>query len=197
MRHNVTLFRLFLGCGKKTAWAAWTNTPELTETLATLTRDPHLITLESVHMQRIERFVVLMYSKGCGAEGVNEARYRLFTTGSRLLENIPPTQAALFQHVKRALLQASFYWSQATANQQNIPDFGEWGWHKGGTASWLPLWTTLSDASMACGILLHCGCVKACRGRCKCYRAGLSCTTVCKCEGGCTNNDNMHTEGDV
>ena len=179
----------FLGCGKKTAWAAWTSIPELTDTLVELTRDPNLFTLESVHMQRIERFVVLMYSKGCGSADVNTARHRLFTNGSRSLESIPPTQAALFQHVKRALLQASFYWNQAIAAKQEIPDFNEWGWHKDGNSSWQPLWTTLSDASVACAILLHCGCLKACAGRCKCNRAGVRCTALCKCEGGCVNND--------
>ena len=106
-----------LGCGKKTAWVAWTSLPDLTDTLVALTQDPDLFTLESIHMQQIERFVIIMYSKGCGAASVNEARHRLFTTGSRSLENIPPTQAALFQHVKRALLQASFYWNQATTVQ--------------------------------------------------------------------------------
>ena len=90
----------FLGCGKKTAWAAWRSIPDLTNTLVALTNTPDLFSLESVHMQNIERFVVLMYSKGCGAAGVNEARHCLFTTGSRSLENLPPTQAALFQHVK-------------------------------------------------------------------------------------------------
>ena len=130
----------FLGCGKKTAWAAWRSIPDLTNTLVALTNTPDLFSLESVHMQNIERFVVLMYSKGCGAAGVNEARHCLFTTGSRSLENLPPTQAALFQHVKRALLQASFYWNQATSVQQEIPDFSEWGWHKDGTGTWQPLW---------------------------------------------------------
>ncbi|KAJ8396483.1 hypothetical protein AAFF_G00017890 [Aldrovandia affinis] len=178
----------FLGCGKKTAWAAWTSIPDLTDTLVALTHNPDLFSLESVHMQRIERFVILMYSKECGAAGVNEARHRLLTTGSRSLESIPPTQAALFQHVKRALLQASFYWSQATSVQQEIPDFSEWGWHKDGTA-WQPLWTTLSDASAACDILLHCSCLKACTGRCKCNRTGVRCTVLCKCEGGCLNNE--------
>ena len=40
-------------------------------------------------MQNIERFALHMYSKGCGAAGVNEAGHRLFTTGSRSLETIP------------------------------------------------------------------------------------------------------------
>ena len=179
----------FLGCGKKTAWAAWANIPDLTDTLVALTHNPYRFSLESVHMQRIERFVVLMYSKGCGAATVNEARHRLFTTGSRSLENIPPTQAALFQHVIRAILQTSFYWSQATSVQQEIPDVSEWGWHNDGTRTWQPLWTVLSDASVACAILLHCGCIKACMGRCKCNRAGIRCTALCKCEGGCVNNE--------
>ena len=100
----------FLGCRKKTAWAAWKNLPELTDTLVALTDNPDLFTLESVYMRTIEHFVILMYSKGCGAAGVNEARHYLFTSGSKSLENIPPTQAALFQHVKRALLQG-FYWN--------------------------------------------------------------------------------------
>lgn len=177
----------FLGCGKKTAWAAWTNIPDLTDTLLALTRNPDMFSIESVHMKVIERFVVLMYSKGCGAVGVNEARHHLFTTGSKLLDNIPPTQAALYQHVKRALLQACFYWNQATTAQQEIPNFSEWGWQKDGS-TWQPLWTTLSDASVACSILLHCSCIKACKGRCKCKRASVQCTSLCKCEGGCINN---------
>ena len=86
----------FLGCGKKTTWAAWTNIQELTDTLVALTHDLDLFSLESVHMQQIECFIVLMYSKGCGAARVNEARHHLLTTGSRSLENIPPTQATLF-----------------------------------------------------------------------------------------------------
>jgi len=88
----------FLGCGKKTAWAAWTSMPHLTDTLVALTQNPHLVTSESEQMQILERFVVIMYSKGCGANSVNEARRHLFTTGQRSLDNIPPTEAALFQH---------------------------------------------------------------------------------------------------
>ena len=162
--------------------------PHLTHTLVTLTQNPHLVTPESEQMQILERYVVIMYSKGCGANSVNEARHHLFTTGQRSLDNIPPIAAALFQHVKRALIQASFYWNQATIAQQNIPDFSEWGWQKDSRSKWQPVWTTLNDASEACSILLHCGCIKACTGRCKCKRAGIQCTTLCKCEGGCLNN---------
>ena len=117
----------FLGCGKKTAWAVWTSFPDLTDTLVALTLNRNMFGIESTHMQWIERFVVLMYSKGCGAASVNEAILRLFTSGTKSLESIPPTQAALFQHVKRAILQSSFYWHQALSAQQEIPDFSGWG----------------------------------------------------------------------
>ena len=61
-------------------------------------------------------------------------------------DNIPP-KATLFQHVKRALIQASVYWSQATVAQQNIPDFSEWDWHKDSRNKCQPLQTTMNDAS--------------------------------------------------
>ena len=55
-------------------------------------------------MQTLERFVVLMYSKGCGLVKVNEARLRLFTSGKKSLDTLLPTQAALYQHIRRAIL---------------------------------------------------------------------------------------------
>ena len=179
----------FLGCGKKTAWVVWNSFPDLTDMLVALTLNPNMFGIEAIHMQRIERFVVLMYSKGCGAADVNETTLRLFTSGTKSLESIPPTQAALFQHVKRAILQSSFYWHQALSAQQEIPDFSGWGWQKDNTSTWQLLWTTLDDASVACTTLLHCGCNKACTGRCKCNRAGVRCTALCKCEDGYFNNE--------
>ncbi|XDV44711.1 hypothetical protein PO909_012952 [Leuciscus waleckii] len=105
-----------------------------------------------------------MYSKSCGSSRVDEARHHLFSNGTKSLENLPPTQAALIQHIKRALLQASFYWNQATAVQQDIPEFNAWGWFRDSTSkTWEPYWTNLRDASKACTILLHCGCKTACR----------------------------------
>ena len=42
-----------------------------------------------------------MHSRKCSASGVNEARKELFTQCSLTMENIPPTKAALLQHVRR------------------------------------------------------------------------------------------------
>ena len=178
----------FLGCGKKTAWQAWTCYPDLTETLIDLTQDPTLLTLASIHMQRLERFVVLMYNRRYSAARVNNARVHLFTRGMCSLEKLPPTQAALFEHAKRALLQASYHWNKATTPVHALPDFNSWGWFKSDQGVWCPYWTSLPDANKACAILLRCGCLKSCIGNCKCSKAGVRCTSLCKCEAGCINN---------
>lgn len=46
-----------------------------------------------------ERFVVLMYDRSSGCETTDAARLELFTHKSRSIDCIPPTSAALFQHV--------------------------------------------------------------------------------------------------
>ena len=68
----------FLGIGKKTVWAAWHAYPDLTETLLTLSDDPTLLTLDSIHMARLERWTVVMYSKSSGCSRVNDVRRHLF-----------------------------------------------------------------------------------------------------------------------
>jgi len=111
-----------LRCGKKTAWSAWQSTTGLTDTLMALSSDPQQLSLQSQHMQTLERFVVVMYSKDCGLSRVNETRLWLFTSGKKTLKALPPTQAALYQHIRRAVLQA-IIWNQATSVHMDIPDF--------------------------------------------------------------------------
>ena len=62
--------------------------------------------LESA-MSVLEHFVVLMYERTSEIASVNEAQKWLFTTKSRNLENIPPTQGALKEHIKRACYQGN------------------------------------------------------------------------------------------
>ena len=58
--------------------------------------------------EKIEQYVVLLYSKTSDATQVNEARQKLFIKGTRSLENIPPTKGALVQHARGAILQAGY-----------------------------------------------------------------------------------------
>ena len=83
------------------------------------------LTMDSQHMRRLERFTVLMYSKNCESESVNEAMQgktrKIFTHGLKSLENIPPTQHALFQQTQRSLLTAAFIWKQSHIQKSGNP----------------------------------------------------------------------------
>ena len=134
----------------------------------------------------LERFVVLLYDRTSDLELVNDARKWLFTQKSRTLDNIPPTQAALRQHIKRASYQANC-WNKAMIPNPEIPSLSHWGWWKD-TTGWQPQWTTLPEASQSCHELIRCGCIKGCITRCKCVKAALKCTLLCSCSGGCSTN---------
>ena len=92
-------------CGKrkKTVWEAWRHMPHLDALFNRLSNDPAQMNEED--MNEIERFIVVLYSRTSHLSKVNEARRQLFAHGNRQFENIPPTRAALFQHVKRAAYQ--------------------------------------------------------------------------------------------
>ena len=97
--------------------------------------------------EKLERYVVLLYSKTSEANQVNEARQALFVKGTRALEDIPPTKGALTQHIRRAMFQAGYVWGQALIFYIPLPT--EWGWEQSENG-WIPKWTDLPDASVAC-----------------------------------------------
>ena len=88
----------FAGRGKQTAFQTWKAYPEVTSAFSALSAAPVEVTQEQC--QLIERFIVLMYSRTSSLKHVNEARQALFSQGTRSIENIPPTKAALYEHKK-------------------------------------------------------------------------------------------------
>ena len=128
--------------------------------------------------------MVVMYSRTCPQQTVNEARQVLFAQGNKSIENIPPTKAALPQHIKRAAYQAGHVWGQALEPMQELPSPAEWGSQQP-PGGWSPKWTMLAEASKACSELISCGCKRACCGLCKCTKANLPCTALCSCAGSC------------
>ena len=131
----------------------------------------------------LERFVILMHDKTSECFRMNEAKKKLFIYKSKSLENIPPTKAALEQHIKRASLQAHC-WSQALVKNPRLPGPSEWGWvHKMG--EWQQIWTTLAEDAKSCNELICCEYKKSCTGRCTCVSTGLKCTALCLCLGDC------------
>ena len=106
MFHSLTgcdILPSFVGRGEKTCWEVWHVYPELTTALLRLSSAP--VEFPMGIFDTIQRFVVLLYCRTSQLGNVNEARKHLFCRGSRTLENIPPSEAALLQHCKRATYQ--------------------------------------------------------------------------------------------
>ncbi|CAG2210496.1 unnamed protein product [Mytilus edulis] len=98
------------------------------------------------------------------------------------IKQIGCNQAALLEHTKRAAYQSGHVWGQAVIHDQHLPSPGDWGWVKeNADGMWIPHWTQLAAIAASCQELHKCGCKKTCSGRCKCYKAGLTCTTLCSC----------------
>jgi hypothetical protein len=190
------MFHAFTGCdtvssfggrGKKTAWDTWMSFDGVTRAFCVLAATPDSI--DDV-MGPLERFVALLYDRTSSQESVDETRKQLFTKKGRTIDHIPPTQAALIQHTKRAAYQAGHCWGQMMVATPELPSPGDWGWKKNDTGRrWEVYWTTLPEATQACrGLLGYCSCTKGCRGHCKCLKAVLKCTALCNCGGLCDQN---------
>jgi len=187
------LFHAFTGCdtvsafagkGKRSAWEAWNVFPDLTKTFLGLMDLPPGGSIPGDLMTDIERFVVILYHRSSQTSSVNMTRKDLFTKNPKSLELLPPTQAALEQHLRRTVYQAVFCWGQALLSCPVLPSPVDWGW-KRDVSTWIPLWTTLPEATDTCYELVHCSCKKGCTNRCKCKKASLTCTALCGCAGDC------------
>ena len=132
--------------------------------------------------QTIERFVILLYDRTSTSTDVNKARCKLFAMKNNV-QLIPPTSAALKQHVRRALYQDGHVWGQALLPAPALPSPTDWGWVQTSEQTYEPHWTTLPEASEVCRELVSCKCQKGCTKKCKCKKAKLECTQLCACDG--------------
>ncbi|KAG7161592.1 hypothetical protein Hamer_G014153 [Homarus americanus] len=173
---------VFAGHSKKAAWATWNAFPEVTTAFLSLASTPS--ELPDGVLSTLARFIVLLYDRTSTCCDVNVLRKKLFSRKSRSLEDLPPTRAALEQHIKTAAYQAGHIWGQAAIAFVSLPSPCDWGWMKSGDEL-EPIWTTLSDVSKSCHELISCGSRKHCGGKCGCKKAALKCTGLCACEGGC------------
>ena len=192
---GILFFHAFTGCdtvssfgghGKKSAWDTWNSFPNVTDAFIKLSSEPHAVSENSEYLPTLERFVVLLYDRTSNKLHVNDSRKQLFTKKCRGMDSLPPTQAALIQHIKRAVLQSGYCWYRSLQAQQNLPSPKDWGWERSSDEDdWQPFWSTLPDVGKCCPELVKCGCKKGCNKRCKCVKAGLKCTALCFCDGIC------------
>ena len=100
---DMTQYLHFVILGKKTVWDTWAVFPEITSLFIELAKLPTNVTTEMVSL--IQRFVGLLYKRMSLIKDVNTARGHLFSSANRQINNIPPTAAALEQHLRRAIMQ--------------------------------------------------------------------------------------------
>ena len=73
-----------------------------------------------------------MYDRSSSTESVDAAGFKLFARKQRPYNAIPPTQAALVQHIRRAAYQSACIWSQALQRHIQEESPAEWGWRRDG-----------------------------------------------------------------
>ena len=175
----------FAGKGKKLCWKAWGRFEDLTEYMRSISCCPSKENVVS-SFDQLQRYVVLLYDRTSLSKNVNACRKEMFSKKGRLPESIPPTLDALKLHILRAVYQASYCWAQSLFKEPTLPDPCDWGWTLSGE-NYETVWTTIPEASKICSELVRCGCKqeKGCRGRCKCVKASLPCTALCKCGADC------------
>ena len=92
------------GIGKKKAWQLWQTYDQITKTFVNLSLASST-EISDAEFNDLEHIVVLLYDKATDMTSVNDVRRMLFTQKGRSIENTPPTQAALQQHIRRAVYQ--------------------------------------------------------------------------------------------
>ena len=137
--------------------------------------------LPEQRMLVIERFVILIYDYTSTCTNMNKARKKLFAKTSSV-KRIPPSHVVWSCLPRWSCLGESTYFTPCASFSNQL------GLVMTDGGLYEPHWTTLQEASKTCYELISCGCKKRCRTRCKCKKAGLQCTALCKCEGECPAN---------
>ena len=103
------------------------------------------LTADAPSFRPIERFTCVLYERSSKCVEVNALRKDLFPRKVQHMTGLPPTQAALLEHVNRSLFQSSI-WLQSFQARQNVPSADAFGWRKRDTL-WELVWTPLAEAA--------------------------------------------------
>ena len=182
-----------MGIGKKTAWNAWVNFPEAITTFTAITQYQASLKLDSLHMSRLERLTVLrpMYSKNCAAQSVNEAMKLMFMASSlstpshrtRMLSSSMPS--GLFTHQDSSGIRPS-----RESRRSRIPVTGAGnGMPEPTSGCHIGRICQTSAGLLAASLMRGCGCVYGELQVSSSWTPLQSISPLCKCEGGCTNNE--------
>ena len=174
----------FKGIGKKEGYDALKGYQDVEAVLADLYFSPFKSLKEDDDsFKKIQRLVILMYSRTSVLEDINELRMELYFQRTQNIENIPPTHNALFLHTLRCIYQLGV-WSTCLNPFQDRPSPRAFGWKKadGSMLIYNPIWITQKEAIKECREFVKCSCSTEYCTRCKCKNAMLKCTLLCSCK---------------
>jgi len=120
----------------------------------------------------LERYTVLLYDRTSNEMTVSKARKQLFSKKGHRMDDLPPTQAALLQHTKRADFQGTLL-AFIFRSQPKAALFFRLG--MGENQSLTVMETGSHCGAHYCPELLKCGCNKGCK-------SGANARRLCYCE---------------
>ena len=174
----------FSGIGKKSAWAVFVKHHDLLKYLG-----EESIANDKV-LSNAETFVCHLYNPNTDNVLINHERVASFTRATKSLDSLPPTQNALFFHIRRAHFQ-TFIWKKALEPCPVLPSPEDNGWNTN-DGILKPTLMTEEPVSASCIQLAYCGCSteRTCRPRrCTCVRLSLKCFKACNCGDNCMNTN--------
>lgn len=165
----------FYGKGKKAMLNLLLKEPIHIQSLALIGRQFELPELST----GIEKYVCSMYNDP--SSSVNEARYKLFRTGTSSDRSLPPNQDALKLHVMRANYQCKI-WRSAIESKINCPSPHNYGWIVEDETIRV-LWLDQPYAPPNILKTIKCSCKSSrCKsGKCACRKQDMKCTALCMC----------------
>ena len=116
----------------------------------------------------IEEFVCSLFAPRLDFKDIGKLGWYLFKKNRAEAEKLPPTKAALKQHILRAHFQA-LVWRQCDNTNPNLPSPINYGWIDD-DHQYIPKVSELPPAPEAVIELVKCGCVKT-----KCANGSCSC----------------------
>lgn len=153
--------------------------------------------LSETHIINISRYVILMYcnrrtedKRFENVADVGSLRWEFYSKYQTESSDLPPTPAALKQHLIRSNYVALMWKRGCIDFNQNVPTPGpDFAWSID-TSKLSAIMSTELPAPEFAIELTKCNCkITKCGGRrCVCVRLGLKCTDVCSCVD-CTNVD--------
>lgn len=171
------------GLGKKKLWKALTHID--TKPLEVFAELPHTVT-DNIPEELVasSKQLVIMASGGKRTDTLASLRTQKFLAGkSGLLLNLPPTEDALEQHIKRAALSTILSKSTEHNTQTSATRFTSYGWLLQSDNKLKPVMMTKKSLPPNLETIVNCKCKKRCMGNCACSRNNVPCYSGCSCRG--------------